>query len=766
MAKKTRFPAGCSSGFVSSPQSEQSGGSGGIDTERTASEDSNDPRRKCIDLNSAARDVFGVPIRVLPLSKMSASERKNLVVRLRSELEQIQSFRKRVQLQRTNAVALSSTSDILSCSNVQNVQMTETMAKCSALASNHGRKSNPLNNKGSRGWNRGNSGRFESATTQPSTSSTSSLILMNQCESLLKKLMQHNYGHVFNEPVDPVKLNIPDYLSIIKHPMDFGTIRNNLALNKYLSPSDFLSDVRLTFSNALLYNPSGTPVHSMAETLSKFFEVRWKVIEKKVLKDSSPILEKTSLKEEKETPIPPSKKRRFNPNAVHSTFVSAPVTQIMTAEEKHLLSRKLEAVLGDLPDNIVEFLKKQCSNGKEITDDEIEIDIDDLSDSTLFTLQKLIDDYMQKKEKCHAKSEPCEIELLNESGFSNSSMQLSKGNDLVDEDIDTGKNEPPVTSHPSMDIENETAQRTHKYSKSTVCEKSHQPNTSSMGNSVSQNNLDDKLEDGDLLHGNQSISELDQFSQKLNSVESDGHQDGEIAHNIERQVSPDKRYRAALLKNRFVDTILKAREKTFNQVEKGDPEKLKREREELEMQKRKEKARLQAEAKAAEDGRKRAEAEVAAEAKRKREVEREAARQALLKMEKTVEINENSGFLEDLAMLRDDSGGEAAGGGELQQMPTSSVVVDDNDNDDVEEMCLDDQSGVDCCRLGSFKFGSNINPLEQLGLYMKQDDDEEEPDHPPPPPFLPSPPQLETAAATTTTTTGGGGGDVEEGEID
>lgn len=34
----------------------------------------------------------------------------------------------------------------------------------------------------------------------------------------------------------------------------------------------------------------------------------------------------------------------------------------------------------------------------------------------------------------------------------------------------------------------------------------------------------------------------------------------------ERQVSPDKLYRVAILKNRFVDTILKAREKTLTQV--------------------------------------------------------------------------------------------------------------------------------------------------------------------------------------------------------
>lgn len=52
-----------------------------------------------------------------------------------------------------------------------------------------------------------------------------------------------------------------------------------------------------------------------------------------------------------------------------------------------------------------------------------------------------------------------------------------------------------------------------------------------------------------------------------------------------------------------------------------------------------EKARLQAEAKAAEDARRKAEAEAAAEAKKKRELDREAARQALLKVYSRFEYN-------------------------------------------------------------------------------------------------------------------------------
>uniref|UniRef100_A0A9I9EAP4 Bromodomain-containing protein n=1 Tax=Cucumis melo TaxID=3656 RepID=A0A9I9EAP4_CUCME len=49
-----------------------------------------------------------------------------------------------------------------------------------------------------------------------------------------------------------------------------------------------------------------------------------------------------------------------------------------------------------------------------------------------------------------------------------------------------------------------------------------------------------------------------------------------------RKASPDRLYRATLLRNRFADTILKAREKG----DKRDPEKVRMKREELERQQR------------------------------------------------------------------------------------------------------------------------------------------------------------------------------------
>lgn len=40
-------------------------------------------------------------------------------------------------------------------------------------------------------------------------------------------------AHYFHQPVDYEALNLPDYTTIIKHPMDFGTIRTKLNFNAY-----------------------------------------------------------------------------------------------------------------------------------------------------------------------------------------------------------------------------------------------------------------------------------------------------------------------------------------------------------------------------------------------------------------------------------------------------------------------------------------------------------------------------------------------------
>lgn len=48
------------------------------------------------------------------------------------------------------------------------------------------------------------------------------------------RLLRHRYAEPFKHPVDPVALNIPDYVNIIKRPMDLGTVSVGLSLSFHI----------------------------------------------------------------------------------------------------------------------------------------------------------------------------------------------------------------------------------------------------------------------------------------------------------------------------------------------------------------------------------------------------------------------------------------------------------------------------------------------------------------------------------------------------
>jgi len=87
-------------------------------------------------------------------------------------------------------------------------------------------------------------------------------IFVRRYRALVLRLVEHpSNGGIFNQPVDPVALRLEDYGKIVRKPMDLGTVRQRLEAGRYTSSEDLAADVRLTFGNAIRYNPSGHPVH-------------------------------------------------------------------------------------------------------------------------------------------------------------------------------------------------------------------------------------------------------------------------------------------------------------------------------------------------------------------------------------------------------------------------------------------------------------------------------------------------------------------------
>lgn len=77
----------------------------------------------------------------------------------------------------------------------------------------------------------------------------------------------------FEEPVDPVSLNIPDYPQIVKNPMDIGTVRKRLHEGYYNGQIEqFVHDIRRVFMNAIMYNDPFHQIHKLAVQCSNIFE--------------------------------------------------------------------------------------------------------------------------------------------------------------------------------------------------------------------------------------------------------------------------------------------------------------------------------------------------------------------------------------------------------------------------------------------------------------------------------------------------------------
>ena len=98
------------------------------------------------------------------------------------------------------------------------------------------------------------------------------------CRQVLSELTKKTHQNInwpFMQPVDPVALGIPDYFTVIKQPMDLGTIRRKLDSREYLNAEQFENDVRLVFSNCFTYNAPDTDIVQMAKALESIFEAKW-----------------------------------------------------------------------------------------------------------------------------------------------------------------------------------------------------------------------------------------------------------------------------------------------------------------------------------------------------------------------------------------------------------------------------------------------------------------------------------------------------------
>lgn len=91
---------------------------------------------------------------------------------------------------------------------------------------------------------------------------TSAMSQVDYMNELIVKFMRLDKFQIFIDPVDPAV--VPMYYEVIKDPMDFSKIKENIGNGKYQSLSQFQADVNLVFQNCICFNGKDTLYHRQA----------------------------------------------------------------------------------------------------------------------------------------------------------------------------------------------------------------------------------------------------------------------------------------------------------------------------------------------------------------------------------------------------------------------------------------------------------------------------------------------------------------------
>ena len=131
----------------------------------------------------------------------------------------------------------------------------------------------PLREKGASGPSSGPPTKGASSSSAPGKSGGKGGLegeALAQCKAAVKELRKHKDAQVFNDPVDWKALGILDYPTIIKRPMDLGTVMKRLDGGGYASVQAVVGDVDLVWQNAMTYNQDESYIYQVAAELKSF----------------------------------------------------------------------------------------------------------------------------------------------------------------------------------------------------------------------------------------------------------------------------------------------------------------------------------------------------------------------------------------------------------------------------------------------------------------------------------------------------------------
>ncbi|PUZ50438.1 hypothetical protein GQ55_6G059000 [Panicum hallii var. hallii] len=232
--------------------------------------------------------------------------------------------------------------------------------------------------------------------------------MQKRCAEILMRLRKSKNSVWFNSPVDVEGLKLHDYHAIIRSPMDLGTVKQNLAAGRYPSHEAFANDVRLTFNNAVRYNPPDHHVHRYAGSLLATFEGLYREAVSWFEQQRQPAVEPPmplDLLPPPQQPVsvpvqaPPrmGAGRRPKPKARELN------KRGMDEEEKQKLRVEVENLPEEKMVNVLQIVQKRNSD-PALTGEVVELDFDELDTETLWELDRFVVNWRKALKKSQRNS--------------------------------------------------------------------------------------------------------------------------------------------------------------------------------------------------------------------------------------------------------------------------------------------------------------------------------------------------------------------------
>ena len=101
---------------------------------------------------------------------------------------------------------------------------------------------------------------------------------LRRLAKIVNSFMSRPDAAPFLEPVDWRGLDLFDYPEIIQKMMDLGTIKRKLERKQYNTAWECAQDIKLVWSNCMLYNSEGSELWMIAKSFNRKFEDKFRRI--------------------------------------------------------------------------------------------------------------------------------------------------------------------------------------------------------------------------------------------------------------------------------------------------------------------------------------------------------------------------------------------------------------------------------------------------------------------------------------------------------